>query len=220
MKPRDRVVAGLSSQARLLRDRRQGDGQTAYAKAALRLVEWVRSRPDQLPPVPLAGLDVSSLHPTGLPVLVAAESGTTEQRWIAPQWSGLADPLNWIPPRDPLSATCQWDPLTTWLELFGFTGDVLPPPEALHPAAEFTVVMAGASDSETACLLHALKSVGRDDLVALVESFDLQGAPLDPSTAGHGCPCPWDLLQDAFSGEKHAGVRALLERYCSGALRW
>jgi hypothetical protein len=220
VKPLDRAQGGLGDAARHRRDRRREDGKSAYATAAHRLVGWVTSRPDQLSPLPLAGLDLARRHPTGLPVLVANETGSTEQRWIAPRWSGLADPERWIPPLDRLAATCPWNPVTAWLELFGFSGNELPSSEALLPAAEFTVVMAGASDSETSCLVHALQSVGRNDLVALVESFDLQGAPLDPSTAGRGCPCPWNLLQEAFSGDQHKGVRFLLDQFCSDAMRW
>lgn len=194
-KDRARALRALQLAAANVNRRAAAAGNHPMEVAALRLLEWARSRPDLADPVPFEQLPMGKQVPAGTPVIVDGK-----ERYIGLPLEGA--PLAWLS----REALVEHSPLDL---LLNGDEELDTDEEVLHRCRKLVLIQHGAS-GHVESLVMILKLTGHEKAAAMVEEQGLEDWLMAPP----GYPSARQLLDHAFAAPEMVWERAVLEQAC------
>jgi hypothetical protein len=195
------MLAGLRQQAREITLPEQLE--LPHVVAERRLLSWVRSRPDRLPPIPWSELDRSEQQPAGRPVFLEGETWRLKMK--CSHWEGKS----WVTPGCPENQVTRIQ-LLDWFPLEASE-------EELVKVCRIVVLLQDAADGVPEALETVLRAAGLDAAADFVHEH---GDGEDLWVVPPSFPSPRTLLQAAFEEPQWEWERGVLQELCEGGEHW
>ena len=197
-----RMLAALKDEARQFNLQKHPPFEAPLVVARRKLVRWVQSRPDQMPPIPWLEVVCSKQHPAGRPVLLNGEI------WFLRMKLHHSAGFSWITPDHNISQLTQRQPL----DFFPLEDSE----QELEQICGAVALLQEAAGAVTPSLLAVLQCTGMQAAADLVLEHYEDYALWDPMLVPYSFPSPRTLLQAAFEGEGYGWEREVLEELCDG----